>query len=390
MALCSDCDARIEYNGSRTQTDYTFPFEYDDRAEVFVSVYSPEEQDYVNITQGNDWRFVNLNTIRLTEPTTNKLVIYRCTDLDAMDAIFSPGHPIKAADLNNDFDQLRHAIIEGRCNDGYLKGLLDEIFEFYLNGINSDCEYRGIDGDLVMSNSSLKLTDEHVGSTLYIDNRYWNKCENTTFQNDNWVDETDDIHIPTTAAVEQRLADFKALTNVNKVTGYMQRNQQWDESVTNDDNLATTEALVERHDNYLADANTKYPDSYWLQPGKLWIKGDTAELFFRRDEGYQWIQLDTKGDQGPPGNDSTVPGPPGEGATITIGNTTTGEPNTDAEVINTGTETNAVLEFTIPKGEKGEKGDPGDGAGEILTFTDPLVKTGTVVSFDLQTLVNAP
>ena len=30
-----------------------------------------------------------------------------------------------------------------------------------------------------------------------------------------------------------------------------------------------------------------------------------------------------------------------------------------------------------------------DGAGEILTFTKPLVKTGTVVSLDLQTIPNA-
>ena len=131
MALCSDCNARIEYNGTKTQTDFEFPFEYDDKSEVYVSVYDFEKQDYVPLTQGIDWTFVNLNIIRLAKPTNSRIVIYRCTDLDAMDAIFSPGHPIKAGDLNNDFDQLRHAIIEGRCNDGYLKGLLDEVFEFY-------------------------------------------------------------------------------------------------------------------------------------------------------------------------------------------------------------------------------------------------------------------
>ena len=39
----------------------------------------------------------------------------------------------------------------------------------------------------------------------------------------------DDVHIPTTKAVEQRLADFQALTGVKKVTGIMQREQKWDD-----------------------------------------------------------------------------------------------------------------------------------------------------------------
>lgn len=68
-------------------------------------------------------------------------------------------------------------------------------------------------------------------------------------------------------------------------------------------------------------------------------------------------------------------GPPGA-ATVTVGTVTTGEPGTDAIVINSGTESAAVLNFTIPKGEtgavgavgpqgpKGDKGDPGPaGAG---------------------------
>lgn len=62
-------------------------------------------------------------------------------------------------------------------------------------------------------------------------------------------------------------------------------------------------------------------------------------------------------------------GPPGAAATVTVGTVTTGEPGTDAIVINSGTESAAVLNFTIPKGEtgavgavgpQGPKGDKGD------------------------------
>ena len=44
-------------------------------------------------------------------------------------------------------------------------------------------------------------------------------------------------------------------------------------------------------------------------------------------------------------------GADGTAATVRVGSTTTGEPGTDAFVTNSGTERDAVLEFTIPRGE---------------------------------------
>ena len=79
--------------------------------------------------------------------------------------------------------------------------------------------------------------------------------------------------------------------------------------------------------------------------------------------------------QGPPGPQGQQ-GEPGAAATVTVGTVTTGEPGTDAIVTNSGTESAAVLNFAIPKGEtgavgavgpqgpRGDKGDPGPaGAG---------------------------
>ena len=76
-----------------------------------------------------------------------------------------------------------------------------------------------------------------------------------------------------------------------------------------------------------------------------------------------------------------VEGPAGEAATVEVGTVTTGAAGTDASVVNVGTETAAVLDFTIPKGEKGEKGDTGeDGqtgpAGEAATVEVGTVTTG--------------
>lgn len=62
-----------------------------------------------------------------------------------------------------------------------------------------------------------------------------------------------------------------------------------------------------------------------------------------------------RGLQGEPGADGAPgeKGEPGQAATIQIGTVTTGEPGTQASVVNSGTENAAVLDFTIPRGESG-------------------------------------
>ena len=62
--------------------------------------------------------------------------------------------------------------------------------------------------------------------------------------------------------------------------------------------------------------------------------------------------------QGPKG-DKGDPGPKGENgySTIRVGETITGDYNTDAKVINVGTEKDAVLSFIIPRGANGDDGD---------------------------------
>ena len=349
MALCTECDARIEYQGNGSQKNYTFPFEYYETSEIYVSVYDPEKLEYVSLTAGTDWRLVNPTTISLTEATSENLVIYRCTDIDQMRATFHPGHAVKAQDLNDDFTQLRNAIEETRCGNSVNSDRLDYGYDLWLNRIDVDDfdEKYDVPGDLVKSNSTLTINDEVVATTQWIDNRYWDQCDETTYSTDRWVDEMDDVHVPTTLAVEQRLADLQALEGVKKVTGIMQREQKWDESVTNDSHVATTDALVERHDTYVNESNEEFVENRYTQPGKFWVKDDENILFYRRDSGSAWIQINTKGERGADGADG-IPGVPGQ------------------------------------DGQDGQDGLD----GETLTFIKPLVKTGTVVSLDLLTLPN--
>ena len=81
-----------------------------------------------------------------------------------------------------------------------------------------------------------------------------------------------------------------------------------------------------------------------------------------------------KGDKGDTGATGAT-GSPGEAATISVGTTSTGLPGTNASVTNTGTSSAAVLNFTIPKGEKGDKGDTGS-TGSAATVEVGATSTG--------------
>ena len=70
--------------------------------------------------------------------------------------------------------------------------------------------------------------------------------------------------------------------------------------------------------------------------------------------------VNIKGEQGSPGKDGTA-------ATITIRTVTTGEPGGNASVTNVGTDTAAVLDISIPRGDKGVDGT---GAGDVIAAAD--------------------
>ena len=84
-------------------------------------------------------------------------------------------------------------------------------------------------------------------------------------------------------------------------------------------------------------------------------------------------------------------GTPGPAGTIVVGSTTTSAPGTDASVVNVGTVSNAILDFTIPRGaqgvqgeqgiqgERGLKGDKGDtgNAGAAASVSAGTTTTGS-------------
>jgi hypothetical protein len=75
-----------------------------------------------------------------------------------------------------------------------------------------------------------------------------------------------------------------------------------------------------------------------------------------------------------------VQGPAGQNATINIGTTTTGNPGTSASVNNSGTTTNAVLNFIIPRGDTGLTGSTGSQGPQGPIGATPQLIVGQVLT----------
>ena len=69
-----------------------------------------------------------------------------------------------------------------------------------------------------------------------------------------------------------------------------------------------------------------------------------------------------RGEQGPAGADGAqgLQGNPGQAATVQVGKVTTGEPGSEVQVTNSGSESAAVFDFVIPRGEPGAAGPQGE------------------------------
>ena len=124
------------------------------------------------------------------------------------------------------------------------------------------------------------------------------------------------------------------------------------------------------------------------------VKGDKGDKGDTGAQGIQGVKGDKgdKGDTGAQGSkgdkgDTGATGAPGAAATIRIGNVYTGAPGTNASVSNSGTSTNAVLNFTIPRGNPGADG--GVTVDEVLNATSLNPVANKTVYAALQEKVTA-
>jgi hypothetical protein len=266
MALCHNCDdVRIEYIGNGSQTDYTFPFEYNERTDVDVAFWHEDLKVWEKAIDER-WVFLNDTTIQfVVAPSIDqKFIIYRCTDLEPLPAIFAAGSAIKAQDLNNNFFVLKNAIEEAKCG---LDRLDEKAEDKYWNKVS----YEENGGETIYSNERWVCNDETVATTGAI-------CEH----------------------VESEFTE-KTVTETDVKEGrWLQNNSEFD----SDEHIASTAAITERLDPYFQDT-VPVDQPRWRMPGKIWFDSDDVEAKIWDQVNGTWITSGLAGPPGPPGTTGT-------------------------------------------------------------------------------------
>ena len=370
-----------KYSGNGSQVLFTFEFEIMDESDIQVFLYDETTEQWVD--QANRFVFANLTTIEFLQapptPTNDQpnIWILRVTDLEAMIATFYPGSSIRAEDLNNDFDQLRLAIQEGRCS-----------IQDAINGV-------------------------------YDPSDAWTKNQQEAGY---WKGYSDDTKIATADAISARLdqviGEFKpdvipyqqpgkTWQNTNKVwtsfwhpdaqawVAYVNTGPRGEQGVRGNKGEKGDPGHGLKIDGYIDQVGP--PPNPGTEEGELIIDSEGEGWIWDVDLN-QWIFVGSiEGPQGEPGVDGTngTDGADGAAATIAVGTTTTGDPGTSAAVTNSGTSSAAVFDFVIPKGEKGDTGAPGAGnidtvQGELPIIVDDTDSRNPVVKLDIYNLTSLP
>ena len=286
---------------------YSFSIEYKQQDDIQVLILG--NNGFV-ITEKNDttnpWIFSSLTQIQFTNGDPGSTVrIQRNTDINNIDATFALGSAIRAQDLNENFNQLLFSTQEILQSDAVgpegPQGIQGEKGEQGEQGIEGEKGKDGIDLTDGIYDPDNPPTCDTAGQGMIDD------------QGDIWVCDGNGTWV-----------------NSGPVQG--PQGQQGIQGVK-------------------GDRGEQGPEGPKGESGGSGVQGKQGP------EGPEGPKGD-KGDKGEGGKEGTA-------ATIIVGETITTDYPSDALVTNTGNTANAVLTFSIPRGQQGLKGEDGEDGTSI-------------------------
>jgi len=311
MATNACANVEIKYKGDNKLKQFTFPFTYIKPSDVVVALWDDTTKDYKD-EPSTSWKFANATTVEFVNPPqapTNPAVfnirIYRRTDITEMEAQFYPGSAIRAEDLNDDFDQLRLAILEGRCEvSGEIARLIKDI-----------------------AWTKFRISDTvNTGETIFEQDQ----------KNGLWTTGLNDAYLATSDAIAARLDPYVTDTTppVVPLPGREQVGKTWfdtqdlvqrfwDDRAKAWVTLANSGPKGDAFEAVVADSPpSSRNDGSALRNGDFWFNTNSATLFVNYDDGdsKQWVSTAKAGPPGPigPTGPQGPPGPiaPGNGVGI--------------------------------------------------------------------------
>lgn len=121
MALDLGCATTQPYYGDGSEVDFSYYFEILETEDLHVAYWDNTKKEYFEILPDHPihgWEKIDsLPKIKFKSPIADGqyFILYRLTDVDPPKAFFVKGHPVKADDLNDNFEQLQFAILDNRC-----------------------------------------------------------------------------------------------------------------------------------------------------------------------------------------------------------------------------------------------------------------------------------
>lgn len=316
----------VTYNGTGTQTRFDFPFDYLRKAFVYVSVNNALMNNTTDYTI--DGRTVVFNTA----PASGSVIrIYRETTTDRL-VVWADASVLKAADMTIQQVQQLHILEE--TNDWTKSSSI------VLNDEGTAWQGR----NYRLTNISDPVDEQDAVTKRYIDNEEnsfmatMNALKNQTEQMAN--------QSSTKANNAKKSENAAKLSETNaKNSEIAARTSAAKAGTSREEARSAADAAqtyMNNAKNYSENVNVFIPS----------VSAAGVLSWTNRAGLDNPTSVNIKGEKGDKG-DIGATGAPGAAATIRIGNVYTGEPGTNVNVSNSGTSTDAILNFKIPRGNPG-------------------------------------